>query len=188
MLVSTIRDYVHAECQREGNPFGADFFEQHVLVVADYGERIARQLNADSEIVAVSAYLHDISVIQDSTTLPVHNVRGAEIAVQYLTGLSYSPEAIEMVRGCIVSHTCPLQIGEGTLEEVCLSNADAASQIAKFPYFLYYSFIVRKLSYGDGKEWLRVLLERNWNKMIEPARNMVKREYLLAKDCLAEPA
>jgi len=188
VIASTIRNYVHAECQREGNPFGIDFFEQHVLAVADYGERLAQQLDADSEIVAISAYLHDISAIQDSATVPVHNIRGAEIAVQYLAGLSYPPETIEKVRRCIVSHTCPLQIGEGTLEEVCLSNADAVSQIARFPYFFYYAFIVRKFSYREGKEWLRALVERNWDKMIEPARKLVKKEYLLAKECLADKA
>jgi len=130
------------ECQRESNLLGAAFLEEHILVVADYGKRMARLLDADSEIVEIAAYLHDISAVQDIATLPVHAVASSEIAVTRLAELNCPSESIERVRQCVLAHKSPLRIGEGSLEEVCLSNADAISQVVKLPYWLYFAFVV----------------------------------------------
>lgn len=65
-----------------------------------------------------------------------------------------------------------------------MSNADAISQIIKLPYWLYFAFNVRRLNFDEGKDWLENRIEINWHKMIEPARHMIKREYVLAKECL----
>jgi uncharacterized protein len=184
MIIDTIKNYVDSECKRESNMLGSAFFNQHILVVVDYGKRLAQQLNANSEVLELSAYLHDLAAIRDIKTLPTHNIISADLVDQILIEYQYPRESIAQIKQCILSHSVPLRMGEGSLEEICLSNADAISQITNLPYWLYFAFNVRKLKFDEGREWLQNRVETNWSKLIEPAQKLVDREYALAKKCL----
>jgi uncharacterized protein len=184
MTTNDVRDFAANECLKPGNLLSPAFFDQHILPVADFGRGLATQIGADCEIVEISAYLHDISAVQDIASMPVHNVDSARIAAELLTKGNYPPQSVERVQQCIRAHTVPLHLGEASLEEVCISNADAVAQIARLPYWLYFAFVVRKLGFSEGREWLRARVETNWNALIEPARRLIEKEYKLAHDCL----
>ncbi len=184
MIVNQIRNYVYEQCKRENNRLSPAFFDQHILPVADYGLRMAGLLGADCEIVEIAAYLHDLSAVQDLQSIPVHHRLSAELAGALLVGWDYPADSTERVKQCILTHSTPLQIGEGSLEDVCLSNADAMALIAELPYWFFFAFVVRKLSFSEGREWLRGKVEMNWNALIEPARALIQAEYALARDCL----
>jgi uncharacterized protein len=184
VIASRVRAYVHEQCQRENNLLSPAFFDQHILPVAEYGEQLARQLGADREIVGIAAYLHDISAVQDIHTIPDHPRLGAEIAAGLLAQWSCPPSQIVRVRQCISTHSAPLQIGEASLEDVCLSNADAMALITKLPYWFYFAFVVRKLGFLEGKEWLRQKVDENWEALIDPARKLIHANYARAKEWL----
>jgi len=184
VIATEIRSYAAEQCRRESNALSPAFFEEHILPVADYGVRLARQLGADPEIVEISAYLHDISAVVDLRSMPEHPRLSAEASGSLLAQMAYPSDSIRKVERCILTHSSPLQIGEGSLEEVCLSNADAVSQIARLPYWLFFAFSIRRLGFCEGTEWLRNRVETNWRALIEPARALVEREYALARDCL----
>ncbi len=184
MITETVREYVFDACRGDNNAFGPGFFEEHLLVVREYSGRLAKVFAADAEIVELAAYLHDIAAVQDFTALPKHPVLSAEIARAVLRDHGYPTERTERVAKCILSHSAPVQMGSGLPEEVCLSNADAMSQIVRPIYWLYYVFHVRQFGFAEGRDWLRQRVESNWAALIPPARALIEKEYGQAREYL----
>ncbi|MGE5680256.1 MAG: HD domain-containing protein [Bacillota bacterium] len=184
MINEIIKNYTREECIKTNNVFGTGFFEDHILLVADYSKRLAERISADSEIVELASYLHDIAAVQDISSLAKHNLLSAEIAEKILCKWKYNDEKIDSVKKTIVSHMSPLKLSEASAEEVCLSNADAMSQITRPVFWLYFVFSVRKLSYEDGRKWLIQRVENNWKALVEPAKEIIEKEYLNVKEIL----
>lgn len=184
MIVKAIRKYVAGECNSSKNAFGPAFFERHLSVVVEYAKRLGGSLGADLEIVELAGWLHDISAVQDIAALPEHPGLSAEIARKLLSEKDYPTDRIERVARCITLHAVPVQIGHGLPEEVCVSNADAMSQIVKPTYWLYYVFRVRQFGFAEGRDWLQRRIESNWAALIPPARAMIEKEYHQVRELL----
>ena len=144
MTAEEIREYVFNECNSSKNAFGRAFFEQHLSVVVEYARTLGKTLDADLEIVELAAWLHDIAAVQDVAALRRHPALSAEIARKMLLEKGYPSERTQRVAACIASHSAPVQIGGGRPEEVCVSNADAMSQVVRPAYWLYFAFRVRR--------------------------------------------
>lgn len=180
MIVRNVRDFVLSACQEETNAFGSAFFEQHLLLVRDYALRLAATLAADIEIVELAAYLHDLAAIRDFSTLSDHAAKGAAIARSLLAELKFPAARIHRIERCIAIHCSPLSFGAAPIEEVCLSNADAMAQIANPVYWLHYAFGVRQFDFDRGLRWFSERIESHWERLIEPAKDMIEEEYWLA--------
>jgi uncharacterized protein len=177
MIMEEVRDHVREECNSSKNAFGAAFFEQHLSVVVEYAKRLGETLGADLEIVELAGWLHDIAAVQDVAALPRHPALSADVARKLLRGKGYPAERTERVAMCVALHSAPIQIGSGRLEEVCVSNADAMSQIVRPAFWLYFAFRVRQLGFTEGRDWLRQRIENNWAALIPPARAIIEKEY-----------
>ncbi len=188
MTINAVREYVNKACMSDSNRFGPAFFDQHLLVVLDYAGRLAGYYGADKGIVSLSAYLHDISAVLDFSSVSSHDTAGAGLAKNILADLNCPQEKIEAVCACILSHSSPVTPGNGTLEEVCISNADAVSQITNPAYWLYFAFNIRGCSFKEGREWLLGRIEGNWVKLVEPAKELIGDKYLLAREFLYHTA
>jgi len=181
MITKIAHDHVSGLCRAKENLFGPLFFEEHIMVVAYYAKKLAELLGANAEIVELAAYLHDISAISDFKTLSEHPAIGAATAAEFLKLNGYPAAKIEKVKECIVSHSLPRAKGKGALEEVCVSNADAISQIIKPAYWLYYIFSVRKFDFEAGRDWYRARIESHRKAMIPEALSLIQDEYTLAR-------
>ncbi|MGE5293474.1 MAG: HD domain-containing protein [Solirubrobacterales bacterium] len=178
-----MREFVHGECNKDGNAFSPAFFDEHLSVVARYATELGRTLGADLEIVELAAWMHDLSAIQDFAALPKHAVLSAEIARRILPEHGYPLDRVERVAKCIASHSAPIQVGSGPIEEVCISNADAMSQIVRPAYWSYYMFHVRQFGFANGRDWLRQRVESNWTALIPQAKAIIENEYLHVREC-----
>ncbi len=185
VITEDIREYVLNDCNSGRNAFGPAFFEQHLSVVVAYAKMLAETLGADPEIVELAAWLHDIAAVEDVTALAKHPALSAEVARKMLREKGYPVERTERVAACIASHAAPVQVAGGSPEEVCVSNADAMSQIVKPAYWFYYVFRVRQFGYAEGRDWLRQRAENNWAALIPPARTIIEKEYQHAKELLS---
>jgi uncharacterized protein len=184
MITEPVKEYVFNECNSIKNAFGPAFFEQHLSVVVEYAKRLGATLGADLEIIELAAWLHDISAVQDFAALPKHPALSAEIARKMLLEKDYPSERMERVVKCIASHSSPVQIGNGLPEEVCVSNADAMSQIVKPVHWLYYVFRVRQFGFAEGRDWLRQRVESNWAALIPQAKAIIEKQYSLVRESL----
>jgi uncharacterized protein len=177
MIAETIRECVFTDCNSSKNALGPPFLDQHLAVVVGYAKPLAGVLGADLEIVEFAA-------VRDIAALPRHPVLSEEIARRVLEQDNYPSERTDRLARCILAHSVPAQIGGGAPEEVCLSNADAMSLIVRPAYWLYFVFRVRQLGFDEGKAWLLRRVESNWAALIQPARDMIEKEYRRAKELL----
>ncbi len=184
MIVDEMRDYVAGECKSSKNAFSPAFFDEHLSVVARYAVELGRALGADLEIIELAAWMHDLSAVQDFAALPRHAALSAEIARKILAERGYPAHRLERVAACIASHSAPVQIGSGSLEEVCVSNADAISQIVKPSYWHYYIFKVREFGFAEGRDWLRQRVAGHWAALIPQARDLIEAQYAQIRECL----
>ena len=182
MIEQIIHNYVKNACEKPDNVLTKYFFKEHISIVVEYSKKLCDILKADKEIVSLSAYLHDISAVLDFKTVATHNFNSAEIAKDVLSQNNYSKDKIDRVSQCIIKHVSPVKQEDGTIEEVCLSNADAISQIVNPGYWLYFAFIIKKLDYNEGKDWYLNLVIKNWNNLIDPAKDLIESNYRKVKE------
>ncbi len=184
MIELQVQKYVKDACAKSENVFGTAFFEQHLQIVAEYGSKLADKIGGDKEIIQLAAYLHDISAVENINTLPNHAILSGELAQNILTDYGYPQAKIDIVKRSIFKHITPIQLQYGLIEEVCLSNADAISQIINPAYWLYFVYNIRKMSFDEGRNWLIDRVESNWDKLIIPAKELIEEQYLLVKKLL----
>jgi hypothetical protein len=180
VLTHAIRELVRSECLRASNGFGPAFFDQHVLPVAAYGRQLAIALGADPQVVELAAYLHDLSAVRDLACIPTHHLESARIARTILLDRGCTRSMVEAVCRCIASHSAPVGRGHGTLEEVCLSNADVMAQLARPAYWFFYLHRVRGLGLDEALSWWNVRVERAWSGLVKEARSVIAAEHAAA--------
>ena len=184
MSIEFARDYAIQACRKPGNALGPAYFDLHLKVVAFYAVALADNLGADREVVEIASYLHDISAVEDIKTLLTHPINSGDIAEKLLLSNGYPYEKAQKVKQCILRHASPVALGKGNAEEVCLSNADAISQIAVPAYWLYFTFCVRKQDFEDGFDWYRNRVEANWKALVPQAKVLAEDKYQIVKKCL----
>lgn len=101
---------------------------EHVMRVVDLCEMLAAfEKDVDTEILLISALLHDIARVEedtDTTGSIDHAVLGSEKAGIILGKLGYPDENIKRVKHCISTHRFRSGIGPETIEAKILFDAD----------------------------------------------------------------
>ena len=185
MMMKKIEDHVKQTCEKKENLLSNHFYHEHLDVVSEYAKKLCIQLSGDQEIVQIASYLHDISAILDFKTLPTHHEDSANIAEELLVQNSYNSSKTAQVKQCILNHTTPISIDNASsVEEVCLSNADAISQIIRPTYWLYFAYNVLSLDYPKAKAWYINKINNNWEALIEPAKTLIEEKYIAVKRAL----
>jgi hypothetical protein len=163
---------VRDECLLPSNRFGKAFFPEHLELVMRLALSLTPRLGADPRVLALACPLHDLAAVRDFSTLPDHARASAEIAPGILTAHGIELELANDVARCIETHSTPVLMGEGTPEQVCLSNADVLSHLARPVYWCFYLFRVRGLDYAQGLAWLRARSGSAWDALTPAAKEM----------------
>ncbi len=183
-MADPVLAFVERECASPANRFGTEFLPEHLLLVEAFALQLASRLRADREVVRLAALLHDTAAIRDYRCVPVHAETGAEL-VEQLCGprgsfgdvVRLDEARISRLAQCVREHSSPRHVGETIPESVCVSNADAMSQIARPLYWFHYARTVKQLSYADALAWYRSLVEASWSGLVEYARTIVARQH-----------
>lgn len=170
-------EMMNDECSKPENRFGKAFHREHLFLVRNISLEIAELLDADSVVVEAAAWLHDIAAVRNFSNLANHHIVGSEIAESILLSNNYTKDIVDQICLCIKTHSLPLQIDQGTPEQVCISNADALSQIINPSYWFFYAFNVRGMDYQAGKEWYSQRIESHWHGLIDEIKPKYKRDY-----------
>ncbi len=182
-VTESVLALVQEKCASVSNRFGLEFVDQHILVVQQFALTLAEKFGADQKAVITAALLHDISAIEDFDCLPSHAERSAERAVTLLSPggelseIGFDAHRIERIATCMREHSTPRRHGETIVESVCVSNADAMSQILRPFYWYNYARDLKMLSHEKALAWYRELVERNWEPLIDAAKNLVREHY-----------
>ena len=104
----------------------------HIQRVYNLATKIALAEGADLEIVQAAALLHDAngSDGHDEVARTSHHLDSAEFAGKYLSAQGWSPEHIEAVKHCIISHRFrDTRVTPQTIEAKVLFDADKLDSI-----------------------------------------------------------
>ncbi|MGC4064287.1 MAG: HD domain-containing protein [Polyangiaceae bacterium] len=175
-LPSQARELLRLECASPPNRFGAEFFDEHLVVVVDFALVLARRLGADPLVVEVAAWLHDRAAVLDFGTLPTHARDGAALARHWLARADIPSDICEGIARCIETHGAPTTQEPTTPEQRCLSNADVLSHITRPAYWYWYLYQVRNMDLAGARAWYRSRLAQ-WERLEPAARELVEAEY-----------
>lgn len=114
-------------CTEEGGAHGPDHSER----VYRMALRLGREMDADLEVLAAAALLHDIGRGEERSSKGAvcHAGRGAEMAGPILQELGYQADSIRKIRHCIRAHRYRGTCTPETLEARILFDADKLDSI-----------------------------------------------------------
>jgi len=173
--IDTVKAHVLSKYEARKDFRGMDTYNTHVVFVVEYAKELAKKLNANEEIVEISAWMHDLYNIEDDNEN--HHIDGANYAEKYLTELGYDPEKIAQVKHCIYAHRGSQRIPRETIEAECLASADAMAHFKNISDMFYFVYVDLGKSAEEGKQMLRDKLERSFRKMIPEAQDIVREKY-----------
>ena len=175
-IINFIEKEVETRAKSKNNFFGIGAF-YHIKAVVNNAIILAKEYNADLEVVTIAAWLHDIASITKYEYYEEHHIYGAQIAKQILEKFNYENEKIELVQKCILNHRGSKLAKKHTLEELCVADADAISHFDNVPSLFYLAYVTRGLDENKGKEFVKSKLQRSYNKLSEQSKELYKQKY-----------
>lgn len=172
-MIRELHEIMKKEC-KSSVIWVSSAYEEHILLVIKYSKMLAKKLNADEEIVEISALLHDITILRGDK-LNHHNSGPIE-AEKILKEFNYPQEKIEKVKHCINAHRGSQKIKRETVEAECVASADGMSHFDVIPRLLLMGYDKTK-DRKEALEWTKSKLERSWNKLIPEAKEIVRNKY-----------
>ena len=171
-MIDKIQKYFIKESLEYENKSSYNYWDNHVKYVVDIAEHLASRVNADREIVVISAILHDIAKVLEKNIDKPHNLVGADIAEELLLKEGYDKEKIEKVKLCIIHHSGSLDM-EISKEEWCVRNADIISMFNNITIFYYLAINEYKLNYNETRKWVKDMISSKYKNLDEN----LKKEY-----------
>jgi uncharacterized protein len=183
-IVEKVRKFVEEECKKPNANYPTAY-KDHFIPVHNYARQLAEKLGADTEIVEISAWLHDIgSILYERKN---HHITSAEIAEKKLKEFGYLEDKIKKVKKCILNHRGSVNNNKKTLEEQIIADADSLSHFDSLGGLFHAAFICEKLNLEDAQKSVLEKLERSWNKItLEESRKLIKPKYDAAMLLLRE--
>lgn len=175
-----IIDYLEKEvknrCESGNNFFGIGVF-YHIQAVVNNAVFLAKEYNADIEVVTIAAWLHDIASITDYTLYEEHHIHGMDIAQEILAKQGYEQSKIDLIKRCIYSHRGSKQLERLTIEEICVADADAISHFDAVPSLFYLAYVNRKMSIEEGTEFVKNKLTRSFAKLSDRSKEVYRSKF-----------
>lgn len=183
-IENKIYSLVEDRCNQDTNSYGIGAWNHHIKIVYELAKKYAKEYEADPEIVAIAALLHDIASVTNVEFTEEHHIIGAEIAEEILIKENYPKERIELIKKCILNHRGSRLADKNTNEEVCIADADAMAHFYSIPSLFSMVYREKKLSIDEGSKFIMSKLDRSYNKMSEKGKVLVKAQYDSAKSIL----
>ncbi len=105
---------------------------EHTFRVTDLAKKIAKNENADMNVIEIAALLHDIARVKedsDKSGKTDHAVLGAKMAEQILRRFNYPEKTVQNVVHCISTHRFRGNNAPKTIEAKILFDADKLDAI-----------------------------------------------------------
>lgn len=176
-VVESIKKELMKRCDLYNQKYDYDFWNDHIKFVVKNAVELAEKYDADVEIVELGALLHDIAMPSEYGPREEHNVYGVEIAEELLTKLNYPQDRKERVKDCVLRHRGSKDLPRNTIEEQCVADADVLAHFDCIPSLFRLAYGEMNLNVSEGEEFLRKKLERDYNKLSDNTREMIKERY-----------
>jgi uncharacterized protein len=175
--IDKIEKEVIKRCKSRNNKYGIGAWSHHIKSVVDNAVMLAKQYNADLEIVTLAALLHDIASVTNEEYYEEHNVIGAEIAEELLKKINYPDKKIQHIKKCILNHRGSRIADKLTIEEICIADADAMSHFDNIPSLFSMVYRERHMSIEEGAKFVKDKLERSYKKLSKNSKDFYRDKY-----------
>lgn len=138
-------------------------WSDHVLVVTEYAESIAKREQCCIENTIVAAYLHDIAFSKMRKDDPLCDTESRRIALLILEEEGVSPErSLDIVDNIIAPHGMQGDVIPSRTEALVLSTADGLAHLTTNFYYTLWEkkYLFEKKSSEEFREWILQKLER----------------------------
>ena len=152
-----------------------DFWAEHIKYVYEESIRLAKIYDANVEIVALGALLHDIALICKVGDKKDHHINGKILASEILDERSYPEDKKEKVLGCIYNHRSSKNATN--IEELCVADADILAHFKNIPMLFNLAFNIYNVSLSEVKNWIKEALEKDYNDLSDKTKKVFEDEY-----------
>ena len=174
--IDQVEKYVKEQIKiyKETSEDNYDYWNQHIKYVYEESKKLAKEYNADIEIVSLGALLHDIALINRVGERKDHHINGEIIAREVLTNLNYDESRKERVLKCVLNHRSSKNAT--SIEEVCVADADVLAHFDNIP-MLFYSSYKSNISLNDINDYMKEMFEKDYNDLSEKTKETFKDKY-----------
>ncbi|MGB4572878.1 MAG: HD domain-containing protein [Rectinemataceae bacterium] len=176
-LINNLYTLVETACKSEKNVFGYGIWSHHIKPMVGIAKGLANEYGADEEIVVIASLLHDLAGIKDESKRKEHHFYGAEEADGILSDYGYKKEKIEKVKKCIYNHRGSVNNKKGSMEELCVADADAIAHIQEIGSLFYVAYKEMDMDIDQGTGWIKEKIEKDWRKMSKNGKTKFKQRY-----------
>ncbi|MGI6612531.1 MAG: HD domain-containing protein [Candidatus Nanosyncoccaceae bacterium] len=180
-IVEKVKDEVYKICRSKNNTCGIGAWTHHILTVYKIATSLCSEYEADCEVVALAALLHDVASVTDVKYLDNHHVVGAEIAEEMLVRLGYDKQKTKLVKRCILNHRGSVPSDKTSNEEICVADADALAHFYNIPSLFSMVYKSKGMDIDDGAEFILNKLERSYNKLSDIGKKYAANHYKSAR-------
>ena len=142
-------------------------YKNHVLVVADLTEKLAKKHGANVEFAVAGALVHDIADAVMPRKRPEHESESLIIAGKLLQESGFSPDDTDfIVQEILKSHSCDPDMPTA-LEGKVMATADGSAHFLTdfYPLFCWRHY-GPKDDYQAFKAWMLGKMEKDFNKKL----------------------
>lgn len=176
-IINEIFEEVKKRCLLPSNFYGIGAWDHHIKLVYEIAVKNSKEYNADKDIVAIAALLHDIASVTNVEYTENHHIIGAEIAETLLKKYELPSEKIELIKKCILNHRGSILKDKTTNEEICIADADAMAHFYSIPSLLKMVYVEKKMDIDEGADFVLNKLERSYNKLSSKGKHIIYPEY-----------
>ena len=154
-----------------------DFWNEHIKYVYDESIKLAKYYNADIEVVALGALLHDIALICKVGDRKEHHINGKVLADEMLTKYNYSPDKKEKVLSCVYNHRGSKNAT--TIEELCVADADILAHFDNIPMLFNSAFNRNNIELNEVRNWMKGYFKKDYNDLSDETKELFNDRYKL---------
>ena len=165
------------EEQTKGTKDEFNIYREHIQYVYKYVKLLSENKNVDTEVLELSALLHDIAMTDKALDRAKHNEYGAEIAEKILKENNYPEDKIKFVKKCILNHSSKRAEFRTTEEEIILVDADGLSHFDSINNLYNLAHNVMKLNDAETLKFIQDKLTRDYNEISDELKYLVDDKY-----------
>ena len=176
-IIDRVKEYVLKQINeyKENSNDHYDFWNEHIKYVYKESINLAKEYNADLEIVSLGALLHDIALINKIGDRKDHHINGKIISKEILEKFHYNDEKLNRVLKCVYNHRSSKNAE--TIEELCVADADILAHFDNIPMLFNSAFVRSNITLSEIRNWMKECFEKDYNDLSDRTKTKFKEKY-----------
>lgn len=176
-IIDRVKEYLLQQIKeyKKNSNDNYDFWNEHIKYVYKESIKLAKEYNADIEIVSLGALLHDIALINKVGDRKDHHINGEVIAKEILERLDYDKDKLNRVLKCIYNHRSSKNAE--SIEEICVADADILAHFDNIPMLFNSAFVRNNISLNEIRTWMKDCFEKDYNDLSGRTKETFKEQY-----------